>query len=150
MKRIIKFRVWAAGQIWRLHSLDFGNNDSLGARVNVSRNGSLGFPLEAVSLEQFTGFTDKKGKEIYEGDIVQAGDYRLEIEFDEGQFGAAILVEQGNFYSLYHLSTFKVFEVIGNIHENSELLKCQHEIPKSGVPQCEDGHWFGSKQHPIK
>lgn len=28
--------------------------------------------------------------------------------------------------------------------------KCPHFIPAGGPPQCEDGHWLGSPEHPVR
>jgi len=71
---------------------------------------------------QFTGLKDKNGKEIYEGDIVEASwKLKYEIIFDNGTFMVVGQEEKANNYfipQICHLS-----EVIGNIYENPELLK---------------------------
>ncbi len=141
MNRIIKFRVWAAKKMWRLHSIDYGNFDDLGVRVNVSENGSLGFPLcSIVKLLQFTGLTDKNGKEIYEGDIVCVQYYPkkhfvvpvefYEIVFNNGAFWAKEIKLSFNREELLYLFSNNILndrkcriKVIGNIFENPTLLK---------------------------
>lgn len=77
-----------------------------------------------VELMQFTGLTDKNGKEIYEGDIVSEGEgcWRGKIEFDEKflTWGCSALK---NFSGTISILACSRASVIGNIYENPELLK---------------------------
>ena len=68
-------------------------------------------------LMQYTGLKDKNGKEIYEGDILSKGNSSYKVEFFEGSFGIFM-----NHYGFKDLRYSFHFEVIGNIHENEELL----------------------------
>lgn len=68
--------------------------------------------------EQYTGLKDKNGKEIYEGDIVKAGGRIYEVAWLEKDGGWFCFTEDDYHTPLYHLEA----EVIGNIHENPELL----------------------------
>lgn len=74
-------------------------------------------PVDPETVGQFTGMTDMNGMKIFEGDI---------IEWDENEWGSGFreLVEWN--YSLFSMrkNDWKEFcKVIGNIHDNPELLK---------------------------
>lgn len=72
-------------------------------------------------LEEFTGLLDKNGKEIYEGDIIRWTD-----DYDENGY---IDFGDGCFLVNWSINSERIngdmvddLEVIGNIHENPELL----------------------------
>lgn len=83
-------------------------------------------PNSHVVLEQCTGLKDKNGRLIYEGDIVNI---LCEIEeqgviewaLEEAQF--VIRAEQAGFVADFDNYSSIDLEVIGNIHENPELLE---------------------------
>jgi hypothetical protein len=69
---------------------------------------------------QFTGLTDKNGKEIYEGDIVaQDGYLNREIWFEDGTYLIGIKDQSDKHF---YQNIAQNVEVIGNIHQNQELL----------------------------
>ena len=73
-------------------------------------------PINPETIGQFTGLTDKNGKKIYEGDILALRTKRPHIvKFEDGGF-----VLTGTAIPIRHADKF---EVIGNIHDNPELLE---------------------------
>ena len=90
--------------------------------------------LEVIpeTVGQCSGIPDKNGTLMYEGDIVKGlFNFGLEImsvcTFKDGAFGLA-----AKQCGAYHFSAFTSicnvqYEVIGNIHDNPNLLKIEHD-----------------------
>lgn len=94
-------------------------------------DGDHHYPItELSSLGQYTGLKDKNGKKIFEGDVVIIGEkLKAKVIYYDGAFRM-----QSEFSPTptdttdmgYMMREFSV-RVIGNIHDNPELLKQQRQ-----------------------
>ncbi len=79
------------------------------------------------TVGQYTGLRDKNGKKIFEGDIVLFpwGEKRevFSVEFVEGEFEAIPKRKSTDIWCIRIGSYAPEFEIIGNIHDNPELLR---------------------------
>ena len=72
------------------------------------------------TLGQYTGLIDEYGKKIFEGDIIKWVDSDWYVRIDEVKF------IKGHFFICnynYTLDRYSNITIIGNIHDNPELLK---------------------------
>ena len=93
------------------------------------------YAVKSETVGQFTGLTDKNGKRIFEGDIVHIlgnqdvedwknVDYNALIAFIDGGFCAIDGTIEEHAFRRYALALMDFdLEVIGNIHDNPELLE---------------------------
>ena len=101
--------------------------------VLPKNNWQKGRCVDKETIGQFTGLYDKNSKEIYEGDILLFRTDRftskpIAVVFHNGAFG---YFYTGDFVSFVGNTNFKFcingsdefFEIIGNIHDNPELIK---------------------------
>lgn len=74
---------------------------------------------EAIDgAQRNTGVKDRSGEWIFEGDIIESGDFVGYVHFDKGSFLCTRI--GGQIFDTYLNSSYKI---IGNIKENPELLE---------------------------
>lgn len=84
------------------------------------------YSIDPSTVCQHTGLTDKNGRKIFEGDIVERGGRIWLVEYSNkyGQFMMTTYTEKGISWSRsFDLIPPDWCEVIGNIYDNPELLK---------------------------
>ena len=140
MSRVIKFRAFIDGEMRPITPLHDGHailgfeQNFLGLNVVIPMGNRVNCIVSHTPIEvmQFIGLHDKNGVEIYEGDIVKT-------QF-MGKLYAIAVVEydainpcfvmkykyEGNGHNCYEYDfiqcNMRTNEVIGNIHQNKELL----------------------------
>ena len=96
----------------------------LGDEINYFINNNV---VINETVGQFTGVTDKNGTKIFEGDIVRHIDttrHVVEVVNSEVYFDTEMLKFRFRYSNeLFHCQFNNELEVIGNIHDNKELLK---------------------------
>lgn len=98
-------------------------------RVAIRKDGEI-YPYEVIpeTVGQYTGLNDRNGKKIFEGDIVE-GDKKYftythpygKVVYDGGQF---VISFDDVLEDIECLGAWaNAVEIIGNIHDNPELMK---------------------------
>jgi len=141
MNREIKFRAWDKGTSTMKYSKPYydgigycpeelkgeycpaeliDNNGHQSHISDVLMNSDLYIPM------QYTGLKDRNGKEIYEGDIVRWSIWPEDSEetkvIDTVGFSNGCFRSNKRYQLLCLIEPHRGVEVIGNIHENPELL----------------------------
>lgn len=137
--RVIKFRGKRADNGEWVYGLPAFNRDCSGIdKIEVpALSGGVCTLVDPETVGQFTGLLDLNGKEIYEGDILQAelypigpnDEYVAVVECADASFVATkYLKANSTKRGISHGMSESIgdrgeVEIIGNIYENKELLK---------------------------
>jgi uncharacterized phage protein (TIGR01671 family) len=115
MSKLPKFRAWDKQykQMVNVTMILFDTEE-------IDHDNNLGEPksIEHFELMRSSGLTDKNGVEIYEGDISDEG----VVVWHEEYLGFFVENKE-KLEELTPLYDFNWVEVLGNIHQNPELLK---------------------------
>ena len=136
--RELKFRAWSLGNKMKgieTHYIeDFAIDAFYGTPKDIFDGNRSEDGIECI--EQYTGLKDKNGKEIYEGDIVEqfvcgvikfkgkeAGRKTVwQVRWNEEECCFELHYVRGSLFGDSLMSADDDYEIIGNIHENPELL----------------------------
>lgn len=137
MSRELKFRIWDS-----ISQIYYDESDEPVLEFMHEQDGIVldynNYSDERVyTIEQFTGLVDKNGKEIFEGDVVAAKYTHYSTQVEARTLPKSIDVRKKDFIAFdENLAAFTLggtslcsfdseteFEVVGNIHENGDLLK---------------------------
>lgn len=133
---MIKFRAWdkVNKKLKQVYSINFDKNgeiESIKEEYTEPNEMYAMFDIGYFELMQSTGLKDKNGVEIYEGDIVEFKypyDKRIKtkgvIVWNDNKacFGIS-MKETTEQYELYRITAENYLTVIGNVHQNPELLE---------------------------
>lgn len=110
---------WVYGNLVRgcdekyAYIVEFGNNELCRNYVNVNPD----------TVGQYTGLADKNGTKIFEGDIGRRRDDIFLIDWSEEKAAFVMIFHDYICEILYLEEMWDDAEVIGNIHDNPELLE---------------------------
>lgn len=127
--RDIKFRAWSKSDNKYYYRVLVGNTDNTDDQYVCSSvyDGDkwVHFDEYCGVIEQYTGLKDKNGTEIYEGDVVKVeGDGEIyRVKWIRSGFGLEPRYNSPRYPVLGNVELRRKIEVIGNIHENPELLE---------------------------
>lgn len=117
---------WLYGSLLQIDDSNYGIIEL--SDISCDENGYVDYshtPIQLETVSQFTGLTDKNGKDIYEGDIIRIHEGRDDFKTTSIIWGDEFLCFEPSNKDLRHAIKSRYseyYEIIGNIHDNPELL----------------------------
>ncbi len=122
----IKFRAWhEMAKCWLDMFIITNDGKVMALELGYGFHGGMVSGItEHVILEQFTGLHDKNGKDIYGGDVVRDEDgYKWKVAWGDSGLWQLVGGTKAEMLGAFCMSCIHWCTVIGNIHENPELLE---------------------------
>ena len=137
----LKWRTWAYGYyccIADKHYIIERDVELADVDSPCPEHGINGFAeVDPETVGEFTGLKDKNGREIWEDDVIKVQFGEQEMTYTCAWYGeVGAWVFRGNGEWLMYEDVFETSEVIGNLHENPEVLHGidpAHEQAKSAA-----------------
>ncbi|AQY71818.1 hypothetical protein BWL06_12475 [Lactiplantibacillus plantarum] len=135
---MIKFRAWDKVQNKMLlpDNIEFIYGQAYWAEASTdgyyecSNDGKVDGICAMFELEQFTGLKDVNGKDIYVGDIIVSKPNGTTYESPKIGVVTRSKISPGwcyetvtDEYNIWTSGKYRTYEIIGNVHENPELLE---------------------------
>lgn len=125
--RIIKFRAWDGEKKEMITFPNYAIGFEHEENVIAFDYDKVGDYYE-MELMQFTGFMDKNGKEIFEGDILKgcyANGHKAKVIFESGCFCIYSLRTDIISFDTFKQMAYSIknSEIIGNIYETPNILE---------------------------
>lgn len=115
---------WVEGYLYRI-------SEKLNPFIMLLNRSGESYEVIPETVGQYTGMTDKNGKKIFEGDILKG--HISEYAAYPNRIGKVQCSEFGGWIIEFNVPEWKIprvgfcsfvdYEVIGNIHDNPELLE---------------------------
>lgn len=119
--RVRGWSVYDSGYYNDIQNMLFGEEDNMTLLDAISKG-----LVKEITPEQCTGLKDVNGKLIYEGDILQSTDgffhQKYKVKWDQ-EFSQFTLIGINTINVAFGIIDPDSLEIIGNIHENPELME---------------------------